>query len=153
MSYKAFVYFATNRTSRNSAFLHTHVPRIPLLAPSSLHSTKRHSSAFSLAFTMSKEDTNGKYTYKVRFAKASSQRQPPTTSPCEPAVCIAEGLAPNTEYSASVVACGNAPYLCSHPSEEITVFNTWKKVTLYTVFQSAAMRSVKVEEQFTKRWH
>ncbi len=124
MSNEAFAYFATNKSSRNSVFLHTHVPRIPLLAPSSLHSTNRHSSAFSLAFTKSKDDTNGKYTYKVRFAKASSQLQPPTTSPCEPTVCIAEGLGANTEHNVSVVACGNAPYLCSHPSEEITVFTT-----------------------------
>ncbi len=124
MSDKAFVYFATNKTSRNSIFLHTHVPRIPLLAPSSLNSTKRNSSAFALAFTMSKEDTDGRYTYMLRFAKPSSKLHSPTTSSCEPSVCIAEGLGANTEYTVSVVAFGKVPDLCSQPSEEITEFTT-----------------------------
>ncbi len=123
-SYEAIVCFATNKTSINSDFLHTHVPRFPLLAPSSLHSTKRHSSAFKLAFTKSKEDTNGRYTYKLRLAPTSIKHGPPAYSLCEPTACNAEGLAANTEYTVSVVACGKAPYPCSHLLEEITVFTT-----------------------------
>ncbi len=124
MSYEAFVYFAANKASRNGALLHTHIPHIPLLAPSLLHSTKRNSSAFSLAFTKSKEDTDGRYTDKLGLAATSIKHGTPAYRVCEPTACNAEGLGANTEHNVSVVACDKVPDLCSQPSEEITIFTT-----------------------------